>query len=178
QILSALRSVGGNPAVKIQINTVADAIAQQKQAKAQPKPSVENVEVEANTFPAEADLRAHFNGSDQAVRQFAARMTSRSSVAMNYLWAMKRLKGQFTAADLQKLTPEAHGKWLNVIRSHARSYQSEIAALKKELQPVFGMSAGAGDGVSINSDAELMRSVDRLFEAGSGGNQIVRQAFT
>ncbi len=178
QILNALQSVSGNPAVKIQINTVADEIARQKQAKAQPKPSVENVEVEGDTFPAEADLRAHFNGSDQAVRQFASRMTGRSSQAMTYLWAMKRLKSQFTVAELQKLTPEARSKWLNVIRSYARSYQSEIAALKRELQPVFGVSAGAGDGASVNSDAELMQTVDRLFEAGSGSNQVVRQAFT
>lgn len=182
QIIIALHPVSENPAVRIQINTVAEALALQKPATAQPKPSVEKVEVESNTFPAEADLRAYFHrqgkDSDESVRQFAARITSRSSQAMNYLWAMKRLKGQFSPAQLQKLTPEARSKWLNVIRLHARSYQNEIATLKRELQPVFGVSAGTGDGASINSDAELLQTVDRLFEAGSGGNQIVRQEFT
>jgi len=181
QIMTALQSVSANPAVKIQINTVAEELARQKQIKAQPRPSVENIEIESSTFPAEFDVRAHFarqgKDSDQAVRQFATRAIGRSSQAMNYLWAMKRLKGQFSMTEIQKLTPEARAKWLNVIRAHARSYQNEIAALRRELQPLFGGSSG-GDGVNIDSDTELLQTVDRLFEAGSGSNQIVRQGFT
>lgn len=178
EILNALQPIAVNPAVRIQINTAAEEIARQKRSKAQPKPSVETVEVESGTFPAEADVRAAVGDNDQAVRQFASRMTSRSASAMNYLWAMKRLKGQFSTGELAKLSPEARGKWLNVIRSHARSYQREIAALKRDLQPVFGGSSAGGEGMNIGSDADLMRAIDQLFAAGSSGNQLVRQAFT
>jgi hypothetical protein len=178
QILSALQSVAANPALRIQINTAAEEIARQKQSKAQPRPSIETVEVEGGMFPAEADVRAAIGDNDQAVRQFASRMTSRSASAMSYLWAMKRLQGQFSPGELAKLSPDARAKWLNVIRSHARSYQREIAALKRELQPVFGGSSGGGEGTNIDGDADLMRAIGRLFDVGSSGNQVVRQAFT
>jgi hypothetical protein len=177
QILNALGSVKDNPAVRIQISTVAEYLARQKQGKPTPRPSVESVEVEGDTFPAEADLRARFN-DDANVKAFAARMTGRSSQAMNYLWAMKRLKSQFSLAELQKLTPEARAKWLGVIRSYARSYQNEIAGLKRELQPVFGGSGGGGSAGAINSDAELLQTIDQLFAAGSGTNQAVRGSLT
>lgn len=178
QILNALSSVSGNPAVSIQINTVSEEIARQKQPKAQPKPNEENIEVETSTFPAEPDLRARFGDDDQAVRQFASRTIARSSSAMNRLWAMRRLKGQFSPADLARLTPAARTKWLNVIRSHARSYLNELGSLKRDLQPIFGGSSAAGDGMKITSDADLMSAIDQLFADGSTGNQVVRQAFT
>lgn len=184
ELLNALVSVRENPAVKIQINTVAEAVARQKQqnaTKATPEPSVERIEVESNTFPAETDVRAFLarqgRDSDEAVRQYAARVINRSSQAMNYLWAMKRHKGRFSAAELSRLSPETRNKWLRLIRSYARSYQNEIAALRGELQPVFGGSGVSGSGSSINSDAELLLAIEQLFEIGSANNQVVRSAF-
>lgn len=184
ELLNALGSVRENPAVKIQINTVAEAVAQQKQQKAvaaTPEPSVERIEVESNTFPAETDVRAFLarqgRDSDESVRQYAARVINRSSQAMNYLWAMKRHKGRFSAVELRKLSPESRGKWLQLVKSYARSYQNEIAALKGELQPVFGGSGVSEGGSNINSDAELMQAIEELFEIGSANNQVVRSAF-
>ena len=104
-------------------------------------------------------------------------MTGQSSRAMNYLWAMKRLKGQFGGAQVAKLTPEARTKLLNVVRSYAVSYQREIGVLRRELQPVFGGGGGGGSGTRIGSDAELLQTIDQLFTAGSGSNQVVRIAF-
>src|SRR5205823_2195859 len=137
-------------------------------------PSIENIDIDSSTFPAEADLRARL-GDDQAVKQFASRAVSRSSSAMNYLWAMRRLRSQFSTAELVKLTPEARTKWLNVIRSYARSYQNEISGLKRDLLPIFGSGSGGSDGVNVTSDADLIRAIDQLFTAGSTTNQIVRQ---
>ncbi len=184
ELLNALVSVRENPAVKIQINTVAEVVAQQKQqkvAKATPEPSVEKVEVESNTFPAETDVRAFLarqgRDSNEAVRQYAARVINRSSQAMNYLWAMKRHKERFSAAELRKLSPKSRNKWLQLVKSYARSYQSEIAALRGELQPVFGGSGVSEGGSSINSDAELLQTIEQLFEIGSTNNQVIRSTF-
>ncbi len=186
ELLLALSSVKENPAVKIQINTIAEELARQKQQKAikaAPAPSVEKFEIESNSFPAETDLHAYFarqgKVSDEAVRQYTVRIINRSSQAMSYLWAMKRLKGKFNGAELNKLTPEARGKWLQLVKSYARSYQNEIADLKRELQPVFGSSAvSSGTGEKISNDTELLQTIDQLFEIGSGNNQVIRAAFT
>ncbi len=184
ELLIALVSVRENPAVKIQISTVAEAVAQQKQQKAikaTPEPNVERVEVESNTFPAETDVRAFLarqgRDSNEASRQYAARVINRSSQAMNYLWAMKRHKERFSAVELRKLSPESRGKWLQLVKSHTRSYQNEIVALRGELQPVFGGSGVSGGGSRINSDAELLQTIEQLFEIGSANNQVVRSAF-
>jgi hypothetical protein len=177
QIIKALSPVANNPAVRIQITTVAEYLAYQKQGSPTPRPSVESVEVEGDMFPAESELRKHFN-DNAAVKAFATRMTTRSSQAMNYLWAMKRLKGQFSQAELEKLSPEARSKWLSVLRSYARSYESEIATLKNELQPVFGGKVNGGTQEVINTDAELLSAIDQLFAAGSRTNKDIRAALT
>ena len=177
EILNALGALKDNPSIRIQISTVSEALAAEKSNRARPQPSIEQVQIDTDSYPAEGDLLAHFHDAT-AARSFAARMTGQSSRAMNYLWAMKRLKGQFSGSQIEKLSPEARGKWLNVIRSYARSYQSEIGTLRRELQPVFGGAGGSGDGARITSDAELMQTIDQLFAAGSGSNQVVRGAFT
>jgi len=177
QILNGLGTLKDNPAVRVQINTVSEALAAEKTNKARAQPSVERVEVDTDSYPAEGDLLAHFKDAPTA-RNFAARMTGQSSRAMNYLWAMRRLKGQFSASQIEKLTPQARAKLLGVVRSYAASYQREAGTLRQELQPVFGGGPGSGGSSRIGSDAEMIQLMDQLFSAGSGVNQVVRTAFT
>jgi hypothetical protein len=139
-------------------------------------------EVEGNSYPAETEVRAYFakqGAGDEAVRKYASGMVSRSNQAMRYAYALKRLRTQFTLAQLKELKPEARAKWLGLVKTYARSYQSEINALKRELQPLFGGAGdGSGGGSGIDGDAEILSAIDRMFAAGEASDRSVKAAFT
>ena len=185
EIINALAPITNNPAVRIEIQTVAEAVAKQSHTPT-PSPSTRAVQIAGNTMAAEPELRAYFaregGNTDEAVRRYAARMVGLSNQAMDHLWAMKRLLNQFSPEELRALTPEARAKWLGLIRAHARSYQQTTQSLRRELQPVFfpGQStAGASaEGAGIADTNELARAVDQLFELGSSNDRVIRSAFT
>lgn len=185
EIINALAPIANNPAVRVEIQTVAEAVAKQSHTPT-PSLSTRAVQIAGNTMAAEPDLRAYFaregKDTDEAVRQYAARMVSLSGQAMDHLWAMKRLLNQFSPEELRALTPEARTKWLGLIRAHARSYQQTTQSLRRELQPVFfpGQStAGASaEGAGIADTNELARAVEQIFELGSSNDRVIRSAFT
>ena len=179
EILRALQPLAGNPAVRIEVKTVAEAMAERRDKRdASRTTTIEGVEVAADTFPAYQDLRARM--SDEEARVFAARMVSRSHSAMRHAWALKRLMAQFSASDLATLQPEARAKWIALIQSHARQFESENRSLREQLQPIFGSgSAGVPPAASsVTGDAELIRAVERLIALASTNYEVVRSAFT
>jgi len=188
ELLAALSSVSRNPAVKIEIRTVAEAtVAADKNARRNPKSAplesvtVERIEAERNAMPAGPELRRYFGGDYEQARRFALRMINRSHVAMRHAGALKRLLNQFAPQDLRELSPEARAKWMALIRSHANAFQAETAALRQELQPIFFASAPSGgsqEGSAITSDDELARAVTRLFDLGSANDDTVSAAFS
>lgn len=192
EILAALQSVQGNPAVRINVKTVAEAVAEQTRANSKSKKNNKNSsgapvvqmemrEVEGKSFAAESDVRAYFSkqgAGDDAVKKYASGVVSRSNGAMRYAYALKRLKAQFTLEQLKNLKPEARVKWLNLVKSYASSYQKEINALKRELQPVFGGANDNGSASGIDSDAEIFAAIERMFAAGEASDRAVKAAFT
>jgi anti-sigma factor RsiW len=189
EILTALSSISGNPAVRIELQTVAEAVAKQTSNKPTPTPSTRAVEITSNTMAAEPELRSYFaskgKDTDEAIREYAARIVRLSNRAMDHLWAMKRLLNQFSPEEARALTPEARSKWIGLIRSHCRSYQAEIESMCRELQPIFfpsqslGQSLGMTSQVSPITDAnELTQTVNQLFELGSSNDRVIRSAFT
>lgn len=184
EIMNALAPIT-NPAVRIEIQTVAEAVARQSHTPT-PSPSTRTVEIAGNTMAAEPEVRAYFaregGDTDEAVRRFAGRMVGLSNQAMDHLWAMKRLLNQFSPEELRALTPEARAKWLGLIRAHARSYQQITQSLRRELQPIFfpgHATAGASaEGARIADMSELARAVEQLFELGSANDRVIRSAFT
>ncbi|MGH9944984.1 MAG: hypothetical protein ACRD9R_21755, partial [Pyrinomonadaceae bacterium] len=183
EIISALEPIATNPAVRIEIQTVTEAVTQQQRSltKASPSPAIEQkVEINSGSMAAEFELRSYFNSDEQA-RQFAARMVSRSRQAMSHLYALRRLSKQFSVEELRALSPEAHQKWLALARSHARAYQREIAGLRQELQPIFfpsASSAGAQSGPEITDTYSVVHAIQRLFELGSANDRVILSAFT
>src|SRR5207249_11485448 len=137
------------------------------------------VEINSETIAAAPELRRHFS-SDEQVREFSARMISESRNAMRHIYAMKRLLGQFSPEELRTLSTEAKNKWIALIRSHARDYQNEVAALRREIQPIFAASSlGSGaSGPEILDDASLARAVEQLFSLASANDVVIRSAFT
>ncbi len=185
EIINALGPIASNPSVRIDIQTVAEAVAKQTSNKPTPAPSTRAVEITSNRLAAEAELRAYFVGkgkdTDDAIRQYAARMVSLSGRAMDHLWAMKRLLNHFSPEEARALTPEARNEWIGLIRSHARSYQQTTESLRGELHPVFfaGQPLGtAPEGAAITDTSELTRTVNQLFELGSSNDRVIRSAFT
>jgi RNA polymerase sigma factor (sigma-70 family) len=178
ELLSGLSSLASNPAVRIEIQTVSEALASTSGRSAPTSTKVETVEATNNVFPAYADLRARF--SDEEARALAIRMAKRSRNAMNHAWALKRLLNQFSADDLRNLTPEARAKWLSLIRSHAASFEQATRSLRQELQAIF-FSSGYGDARTeseIVDDATLARAVERLFETSAANDRAISSAFT
>lgn len=185
EILKALNTVTTNPSVKIEIVTVAEAVArEQRNKKSKTTSTPEDVTVQNNVIATESDLRAYFErqggNTDEVIRRFSDRMVSGSRQTTQHLWAIKKLLNQFSPAEVSKLTPEARSKWLALIRSHARSYQEQLAGLRRELKPIFFPGAGEGSPSigTITSDTDLQRTFRQLFDAGIGNDSIIRSAFS
>jgi hypothetical protein len=183
EIMHTLQPVINNPACRIEIQTVSEAIAQQQQQRirstATPAPVTEQkVEINSETIAAAPELRRHFS-SDEELRKFSVRMVSQSRSAMRHVYAMKRLLGQFSNEELRTLSPDSRSKWLTLIGSHAREYQNDVAAMRRELQPIFGgASPGVGSaGGEIKDDGSLARAVEQLFSMASANDGVIRSAF-
>ena len=168
------------------IQTVAEAVAKQKSTSPTSPRAVtsEGIEIQSTGIAAEPQLRAYFErqggNTDEAVRQFASRAVAQSYQAMQHIWAMKRLLNQFSPEQLRTLTPDARNKWLSLVRSHARAYQQQSAALRHDLRPIFfpGANEDLPGGTGISTDDELRRTVQELFTAGAADDQVIRSAFT
>lgn len=181
ELINALGPISGHPAVRVNIMTVAEAL-QKEQSRKTPttqkgQTTVERFDTSGGAAPAKDKLRSYF-GTEEAANNFAARMIARSRSAMSRAGAMKRLIGQFSTAELKTLSPDARAKWLNLVRSHARAFQQEIAAVRQDLTPVFGGGAGGVGAPTVDDDAELIRAVNRLFELGSLNDRAVRAALS
>ena len=168
-LINALANVKNNPAVRIRIETVAEAEARiKRQAKgaspsAQPG-AVERVEVTEGMSPVYAELRKKL--SDDEARRFTDHVLNRSRAARSHALAMRQLSGRFSAADLQTLTPAERGRWLALIRGHAESFISEAEALRRDLQQFFPeAAAGSPGGGVVGSDTELQARAREIYDA-------------
>jgi hypothetical protein len=185
EVRRALSSIAGDAAVRIEIQTVAEAVAAQRQTKPTPLPKERAVQIHGNTMAAEPMLRAYFtarsNDVDQAIRQYAGRMVSLSNRGMDHLWAMKRLVSQFSPEELRGLTPEAREKLLDLVRAHAHSFQQTNQSLRRELHPIFFPSqsaAGISSEGKLTDTNELSRTIEQLFSLGAANDRVIRSAFT
>ncbi|HEY6180608.1 MAG TPA: hypothetical protein VIW67_00105, partial [Terriglobales bacterium] len=185
EILKALSSVAANPAVRVDVETAAEAAARIK--RSQPSSSVElqRLEIASESIPVGPELRRYFHvegeQDTEEVRRFAFRMINLSSQAVSHAGAMKRLVNQFSSEELHGLQQDARAKWLGLIGGHAVEFERDTATLRHELQPVFFPSAGNdvfGFELRIESDADLVRAVQTLFELAAANYERVRASFS
>ena len=178
EIMNALRSFWQNQAVHIEIQTVAEAINQQKNQPSRTPNKVEEFKTETLDSAAENELVQHF-GNEAAAKQFASRMVNRSGQVISYAYSLRRLARQFSPAELKNLSPEARGKWLNLILSHARNFRSESETLSRELGNVFNAPKVSGSaGIEVNSIDDLPRAIEALVSLASGNDRLIRSALT
>ena len=177
EILDALTSVRNNPAVRIEIKTINEAVAEQTST---PKPAgtAETVESQSSAPAADSELLAYFKSVD-AVRRFGGQMMARSNRAMSRAYSLKRLVGQFKPDELRKLSPDSRAKLLALVRSHASAIHEECEGLQNELRPVFGsVNADAAATPDADDITSLPRAVDALVTLASTNDAVVRSAFT
>ncbi|HEY2971892.1 MAG TPA: hypothetical protein VGJ48_05225, partial [Pyrinomonadaceae bacterium] len=175
ELLRALSTVRGNPAVHIQVETVAEA-SQRERPKSTGNVTVERIETTEGTSAVYADLKQKF--SDDEARRFADRVMSRSRRARRHALALKQLAERFSLTDLQTLSSVDRARWLGLLRDHAREYDREIATLRRDLQQVFpALSAAATSGPMIGGDAQIQDAVRRLYELSVACDEQVRQSF-
>lgn len=177
EILETLASVRNDPAVRIDLKTIDEAVAEQRST---PKPSgtVQIVEGQSSSTAADSEVLSYFKSEEEG-RRFGAQMIARSGRAMSRAYALKRLMSQFSSDELRKLSPAARDKYLAIVRSHASVFRDECERLGQELQPVFGsVSAGVGGTPSVGDITTLPGAIDALVALASTNDRVVRSAFT
>lgn len=183
EILRALGPVINNPAVKVEVSTVAEAVKRQPRDSKPRDVTVREVEVANGRIPADAELRAYFSarlvGSeaiDEEIGRYAGRVMNRSRQALLRASALKKLISQFSPEEMRALKPETQATWLAMLREHAQIYQREVAALRQELRAVFnGSNASADEAVS---ESNITQAADRLLQLSYANDGAVRSAFT
>ena len=187
EILRELQPVMNNPAVKVEVQTVSEALKRQPQSRQSAgQITIQPPESTASTVPVEDELRRYFAAKgfkgaqiDDEVRRFSNRMLDQSREAMAHAWALKRLADRFSPEQIDALDREARNKWLSMMGEHAQVLLQETASLRQELQVIFPNqnTDAATEEIELNNDRDLSRAIERLFDLCSQYTQVVRSAF-
>lgn len=186
EILKTLASVIDNPAaVKVSLDTTAEVLARE-----QPRSGsvvVREFSGSDQSIPLYAELRQYFSGHvqtdehlDQLVREFAARVVSRSRRALSHSLELKQLSSRFSQTELEQLTPSARAKWASLVRNHAEALRRELSTLDGELQRTLAnpdTRVSEGEVLEISNDANLLVAIKRLHELVLATDQVVRGSF-
>ncbi len=183
EFLRALAPVMNNPAVKIEIRTVAEGIQSQRPTGAV---IVEEAGETADTVAADKDLRAYFekqnpNGpTDEAIRNYSSRMVNSAYRALFQAIELKQLINRFANVDMRTVAPDARAKFFAMVHEHAIGFEHENVVLRQEIGPVFFPETGltGAEEVSIQSDADLARAVERLHKLALSNTDAIRAALT
>lgn len=186
EILNVLGAAATDPAVRIDLQTVSEAVAKQKPS-ASAAITLQQLESAKSTVTVDSELRKyfsstqHFSGNelDQAIRVFGEQMLNHSRQARRHALALKQIVERFSPEQVRTLSATARGQWHALVREHAKICQSELATLHLELQPIFGSSADDKRGdVEVSNDEDLLRAATRLFELAAANDDAVRTAFS
>ena len=198
EIQAALSPVHDNPALTVQIQTVAEALARQQQGSPARVISREFTGSD-HAMPAYAELHRYFShklttggekqsgGSpeddrvDHAIRSFAARVVGRSRRVLSHAIELRQLKQRFSGPQLSVLTPDAKARWHSLLKNHADALRRESSALHEDLAPIFFNGEGSGGesrGMQISTEADLPVAIDRVFQLASSVDEAVRSAFS
>ena len=188
EIIQTLAPAADNPAVRIKVETVAEALKQQAKSQAPLGPAtVERLESANSKIPVDAELRRYFSGQglngaelDQRVNEFARQIENRSFQLLRQAGALQRLTQRFSVEQLRTLNPDARSKWLTLLREHAQAVQRELTGIRQELRPFSdsASTAGSQEFSKIETDRDLQQAANRLFELCSATDQALRSAFT
>ncbi|HET6979413.1 MAG TPA: sigma-70 family RNA polymerase sigma factor [Pyrinomonadaceae bacterium] len=183
EFLRALAPVSNNPAVRIDIQTVAEK-TQRRVASTQI--AVQQTEETDDLIAADNELRTYFERRnsavqvDEQIRNYSARVTRAAYGAVFHAVELRRLLDRFASVDMRTVTPDARTKFLVMVHQHAAAFERDNATLLKEIQPVFfpGSSLNVSEDIAIENDADLARAVDRLHKLAISNNEAISAALT
>jgi RNA polymerase sigma factor (sigma-70 family) len=181
EILAALNNVRNNPAVRINVETVAEAESRIKRStkggQSNQPGSVEQVNVDQNDNAVFSLLKKRF--SEVEARRFADGILNRSRSARAHALAAKQIAERFSENDLASLPLAEHERWLAAIRGHAEAFLRETQSLQRELQTLFpeaAVSAGSGGG-ALTTDREIQTRTRELYQAAISLDQGFERSF-
>ncbi len=200
ELLQALAPYSKNPAVRIEIYTVAEAQPRKRSfsrsassasssgGSSSPAP-MQEVEIQQGAMPVESELRGRFAGRgwDEAqirreIQQFANRIFARSLRSRAHALALKQIAGRFSPVELQTLAAPARAQWRGMILEQAQSVRRETESLRRELEPLFPIESSippeTESGAGIVGDDEMARLANRLFDLARANDEAIRQSFS
>lgn len=184
EILAKLRPVIDTRLAIVELQTVAQALARQTLSDSTTEETVEPVTAGSSAaMPVEDELRKYFSTqgerADEASRQFALRMVTRSRKAMVHVYAIKRLLRQFSANEFGELSIDARVKWLNLLQTHARAFMTENDLLRAELRPVFfaQQNLSTNEQSTTIDAASAITTAERLVAIATANDRVVRYSF-
>ena len=178
----ALAPVSNNPAVIIEIHTVAEVTARRTAAR---PVTVQEAEETADTVAADQELRDYFtkknpnSPTDELIRSYSSQVVNRAYRALFHAIELRKLINRFANVDMRTVAPDARAKWLSMLHEHAAAFARENALLRQQIQPIFfsGSTFQTAEEFSIQSDADLARAVERLHRLALQNNDAIRSAF-
>jgi DNA-directed RNA polymerase specialized sigma24 family protein len=187
EVLRQLQPVMSNPAVRVDVQTVSEALTRQSQSRpAAAQVVIQSPPPTANKIPVEDELRRYFATRrfkdaqiDEEIRRFSNRMLDESREAMAHAWALKRLSDRFSSDQLAALDTGARRKWLALIGAHAQALTQQTASLRQELQLIFPSqnADNTTEEIELSSKKDLSSDINRLFDLCSQYTQVLRSAF-
>lgn len=186
ELLRALQSAANNPAIKIDISTVAEAQTRQAQSSQPRKVIIQDAQVRQQFIPVETELRSYFSARglagewlEQEIQQFSAQICGRSSRARAHALALKQIADRFSATQLSTLDQTTSERWRTLLNQHANGFRREWQQLRQQLQPIFPVAAETGTSASkLNSDEELLNAISRLFKLAATNDAALCQSFS
>ena len=183
QILQALKPVIGNPALKVNLETVDERVARETSTRrSSDSISLERIQVASNSIPLEPDLRQYFasrgvpnNQIDDEVKKLSRTALAHSSQALQHAGALTSLTSRFSLEELKTLDSASRAKWLALVQKHAQGLRTNVVLLQRELGEALGQPrSDVFAEPSIEDDALLIQAVNRLFTTVSAIDQSVR----
>ena len=187
EILQAVSSVIGNPAVMLEVSTVAEALLKQSPTGSK-KIHLQDAQVAQQTIPVEVELRNYVAGKrglsgealEQEIQRFSRQICGRSSRARSHALATKRTAERFTATEVQAMDQGTRQRFTALIVEHAQGYRRALQQLREQLQPIFEVASlpSAGPEGVIRSEEELLHAINRLFEIAAVNDAALCQSFS
>ncbi|HJQ32491.1 MAG TPA: sigma-70 family RNA polymerase sigma factor [Pyrinomonadaceae bacterium] len=185
EILAALRPVAGNPAVLIDVSTVAESLAARGQRSPGPVTDLD-VRVRDDARETDAELASKLAGADagdgrarEEVARVGERLLADSRQAVRHSAALIRLTANFPSRADGGLDAAAREKLREMIRAHAEACLRNARAIRQGLAP-FSTPAprGASEAALIKSDADAARAAERLARLTRETDDALSAAFT
>jgi anti-sigma factor RsiW len=187
EIVGALGSLAGNPAVRLNLFTAAEARAARIAPLAHPM-QVQSVEVPLNESGALSEVRSYLSARrhipehdlDQAADRFITDAVDHSSEAQLHAQALKQIAEIAPLFDSGQVSPATGEKWRALVARHAQTSRQEIHLLEQQLSPVFShvVATSPAPAAGMATESDPRPDASRLLNLTTDSDRILWQVFS